>query len=133
MNLFDGVLESVDGGAQLRTSFATYRLPPRLSDGLLQQPAGATPVVCGIRAEDVVVGAGSGAAVEAVEGVNDLVEPLGSDVYASLALGTDMLLARASPDLGLQEGAKVSVALNLTRLHLFDDGEGNNLALPPVK
>jgi ABC-type sugar transport system ATPase subunit len=62
-----------------------------------------------------------------------LVEPLGSDVYASLALGTDMLLARASPDLGLQEGAKVSVALNLTRLHLFDDGEGNNLAVPPTR
>jgi ABC-type sugar transport system ATPase subunit len=57
----------------------------------------------------------------------DLVEPLGSDVFVSVVLGGDMLLARASPDLNLRETNRTPVALNLAKLHLFDAESGHNL------
>jgi multiple sugar transport system ATP-binding protein len=130
MNLFDGVLEQHNGALRLRTGFATYTLPAHLADGLLSNPAGggAARVVCGIRAEDVSV-APNDRGTTTAEGIIDLVEPLGSDVFVSVAMGPDMLLARASPDLDLQETQKTPVTLNLARLHLFDAESGYNLLI----
>jgi multiple sugar transport system ATP-binding protein len=129
MNLFDGVLEQVNGGLQLRTGFATYRLPERLSDGFLRsgQHNGVQQVVCGIRAEDVSIHQGDLAANEAPRGVIDLIEPLGSDAFVSVALGADMLLARTNPDLLLRETQQTAVHLNLAKLHLFHTQSGENL------
>ena len=127
MNLFDGVLEQQNGELQLRTGFASYTLPPRMAASLLRNQAalGVQKVLCGIRAEDVSVDGGIGG----VEGVIDLVEPLGSDVFVSIALGTEMLLARAHPDLPLQETQQTAVLLNLNKLHLFDATNGDNLVV----
>jgi multiple sugar transport system ATP-binding protein len=131
MNLFDGVLEQQNGELQLRTGFANYTLPPRMAAGLLRNQAtlGARKVLCGIRAEDVAVDGDEGAMRSAPQGVIDLVEPLGSDVFVSIALGADMLLARAHPDLPLQETQKTAVLLNLSKLHLFDATSGDNLVV----
>ncbi|RIK35926.1 MAG: glycerol-3-phosphate ABC transporter ATP-binding protein [Chloroflexi bacterium] len=131
MNLFEGILESTDGALQLRTSFATYTLPVQLADGLLRNPAatGAKTVLCGIRAEDVSVGDSAAGQPGAPRGVIDLVEPLGSDTYVSVALGGDMVLARANPDAPLRESEHTTVTLNLHKIHLFDAGNGQNLLL----
>lgn len=131
MNLFDGVLEQRNGELQLRTGFANYTLPPRMAAGLLrsQTALGAQKVLCGIRAEDVAVDGTEDAMRNAPQGVIDLVEPLGSDVFVSIALGADMLLARAHPDLPLQETQKTAVLLNLSKLHLFDATSGHNLVV----
>jgi multiple sugar transport system ATP-binding protein len=131
MNLFDGVLQQTDSKLQLRTSFATYTLPPRLTDGLLRNAiaSGATNVVCGIRAEDVAVSGEGVAQADTPSGVVDLVEPLGSDVFVSVVLGSDLLLARAHPDLPIKESQTTPVTLNLSKLHLFAADSGDNLLL----
>jgi multiple sugar transport system ATP-binding protein len=131
MNLFNGVLENTAGVLQLRTGFATYPLPPRLTDGLLRSAVipVASEVVCGIRAEDVAVSGEGVVQPDAPTGVVDLVEPLGSDVFVSVALGADLLLARASPDLPIKEAQTTSVTLNLTKLHLFAVESGENLLI----
>ncbi|CAN5541166.1 sn-glycerol-3-phosphate ABC transporter ATP-binding protein UgpC [soil metagenome] len=127
MNLFEGTLENHNGELQLRTGFAQYTLPLRARDGLLRsKPTSATKVMCGIRAEDVAV---AGVQTDDPQGVIDLVEPLGSDVYVSVAMGSDMLLARANPDLMLQEGQKTPVTLNLGKMHFFDTSSGDNLLI----
>jgi multiple sugar transport system ATP-binding protein len=61
--------------------------------------------------------------------VIDLVEPLGSDVFASVALGKEMLLARARPDLGLQEGQSIGITLDPAKVHLFAPEGGENLVV----
>ncbi len=127
MNLFEGVLENQNGELQLRTGFAQYTLPARARDSLLRSKTmSATKVMCGIRAEDVAV---AGTQIGDPQGVIDLVEPLGSDVYVSVAMGLDMLLARAHPDLMLQEGQKTPTSLNLTKMHFFDASSGDNLLI----
>ncbi len=133
MNLFEGVLENQNGELQLRTGFAHYTLPARARDSLLRSKTtaatkvmGITKVMCGIRAEDVAVATTQ---TGDPQGVIDLVEPLGSDVFVSVAMGSDMLLARANPDLLLQEGQKISATLNLTKMHFFDASSGDNLLI----
>jgi multiple sugar transport system ATP-binding protein len=122
MNLFNAHLESSDGTLYLQTSFACYPVPPDLSSRLVANPkpgAERIPVVCGVRAEEVDLTLGAVGSGE-VQGVVDLVEPLGSDNYISVALGKEMLLARARPDIAIQETAKVHVNLDLAHLHFFD-------------
>jgi multiple sugar transport system ATP-binding protein len=132
MNMFDGTLESKDGALYLQTGFARFTLAPEQRARLLANPkvgGGRAEVTCGIRSEEIrlhpVAGAG------AVQGIVDLVEPLGSDNYVSVLLGQDLLLARARPEETVQEAAPVRVELDLAHLHLFDRESGDNLLPPP--
>ncbi len=129
MNLFDAHLESSDGVLYLQTGFARLPIPPAIASRLAANPrlgAGRTPVECGIRAEEVDLTLGAVQAGD-VQGVVDLVEPLGSDNYISVALGKEMLLARARPDVIFQEAAQVQVNLDLTHVHFFDPESGDSL------
>jgi multiple sugar transport system ATP-binding protein len=87
----------------------------------------ATPVVCGIRAEDISIVPADKLSANHTQGTVDLVESLGSDVYVSFNIGAHMLLARASPDLPLQESQQIPVDLNLSKMHFFDPDSGINL------
>ncbi len=128
MNQFDGVLETAGSALQLRTGFGTLTLPATIREKLQRRAVtGAMPVVCGIRAEDISVNANGNPVANQMTGVIDLVEPLGSDVFASVALGKEMLLARARPDLGLQEGQSIGITLDSAKLHLFAPDGGGNL------
>ena len=130
MNQFDGVLETAGSGLQLRTGFGTLDLPATVREKLQRRAAtGAMPVVCGIRAEDITVNTSGNPTANQITGVIDLVEPLGSDVFASVALGKEMLLARARPDLGLQEGQSIGITLDPAKIHLFAPEGGANLVV----
>jgi len=131
MNQFDGTLETTGDGLQLRTSFGVMALPASLREKLQQRTVagGAMPVICGIRAEDIAVNLGSAPLPNQINGVIDLVEPLGSDVFASVAVGKDMLLARARPDAGLQEGQSIGIVLDPAKVHLFAPEGGENLVV----
>lgn len=132
MNLFNGTLESWNGEIKLRTEFAKYSLPLAVQERLSQQRSfsDSVPVVCGIRAEDVSLELNAGEQPNCAQGIVDLIEPLGSDVYVSLDIGSQMILARTSPDLPLQEVQKTSVSLNLSKMHFFDTDSGANLLNP---
>jgi len=128
MNQFDGVLETAGSALQLRTGFGTLDLPATVREKLQRRAVtGAMPVVCGIRAEDITVNTSGNPTANQITGVIDLVEPLGSDVFASVALGKEMLLARARPDLGLQEGQSIGITLDPAKVHLFAPEGGANL------
>lgn len=130
MNQFDGVLETAGSGLQLRTGFGTLALPATVREKLQRRAGiGAMPVVCGIRAEDITVNTSGNPTANQITGVIDLVEPLGSDVFASVALGKEMLLARARPDLGLQEGQSIGITLDPAKVHLFAPEGGENLVV----
>ena len=83
-------------------------------------------------AEDVSVILDGSTPPNSVQGVIDLVEPLGSDIFVSVAVGKDMLLARAHPDLGLSEGQSITIALNPAKIHLFAVEGGESLLTATV-
>lgn len=129
MNQFDGTLEQQGDALQLHTAFGNLPLPASLRDRVQRRlPAtGALPVICGIRAEDVRVNTTGTPAPHQIDGLVDLVEPMGADLFVSVALGKEMLLARAHPDLALREGERIGLVLNPAKLHLFAPQSGENL------
>jgi len=124
MNLFDGVLENRGGRLVVRTVFAEYVLPADVQSRLA---GAAAQVVCGMRAEDMTIDLAENGANNHAQGVVDLVEPLGSDVFVSVKFGMEMLLARAAPDLPVREMQKVHLKPNLGKMHFFDPKTEQNL------
>ena len=131
MNLFDAMLENRGGRLVVRTAFAEYLLPADVQARLTgaHLAGGAAPVVCGVRAEDLMVDLTDNAAANHPQGIVDLVEPLGSDVFVSVKFGTEMLLARAAPELPVREMQQVHLKPNLAKMHFFDPKTEQNLLI----
>jgi multiple sugar transport system ATP-binding protein len=95
----------------------------RLDGGVPFDPAAlrSERVVLGIRPEDVrwsrEAPAGSW---PRVHGVVEIIEPVGSETYVTVQVEHARLLARFPPRTGLRTGEQVELALDQTRVHVFD-------------
>ena len=89
-------------------------------------------IVLGVRPEDVSDRPGDLErwAQGAVECQVDVMEPLGSEVYLHLTLGEQRLTARVAPDTKLRDGEKARLAINLTKVHLFDSETEQAISRP---
>ena len=56
-----------------------------------------------------------------------LIEPIGSDTFVELSIGASTIVARVSPDLPLQIGQAVRIAVAPGRAHLFDAASGTRI------
>jgi multiple sugar transport system ATP-binding protein len=118
MNFLDS--EIVDG--ELRGSGFAFPLPPwggELTRG--------TPVMLGIRPEDITLGDGSGP----TEATITLVEPMGSSTILYTTLGERLVAIETAKDTRLGVGSRVSLLVEPDRLHLFDMATGHLLAPSP--
>jgi multiple sugar transport system ATP-binding protein len=120
MNTMDG--ELVDGGAAVQTPIGRLELPEGAAAAARAHEGGRS-VVVGVRPEAFAERAADGLAPVAAR--VELVESVGSDVYAHLAAGGSTLVARLGAASGVRVGEEVRLGLDLGGLHLFAaDEEG---------
>lgn len=124
MSLLRGTLRRSGGAAAFAADDFTVPLSAARTSALAATPADAR-VVLGVRAEDVGV---------FVEKTNPnspdsillsatvvLLEPMGSDTFVELRLGTQTIVARVSPQNRFVLGQHVWIELDDSRCHLFDE------------
>ncbi len=129
MNFIDGVLEKSGEGRAVRVLDKSFALPAgRVSEKLAAATAG-TPVVLGVRPEDIYDDADTVAASPAsvISAAVELFEPMGSEVYLYLDCGGQKLTARVRPDTASRNGDTVTVALDMNNVHIFDKASGERL------
>ncbi len=97
-------------------------LPPELAQRLDRRDR----VILGLRAEHLGAEAMDEGA-DHIEGEVVLVEPLGSDVLATVLVGTNRLTARLAADSRVKVGDATRLAPDLRRVHLFDAVDGMRL------
>ncbi len=112
-------------------NFLTARMRGRMADcgtGVLldlsqvpQAPQDGAPVTIGLRPEHLHAGTGPGIAFSAPV---QLVEPLGSDTLAHLAVGGVLLTARLDPRQAPRPGARLDLHVAPADLRLFDATTG---------
>jgi multiple sugar transport system ATP-binding protein len=125
MNLFAGKLMTEAGELQFRSASFRVMLPDAFRAARTSGDSG--DVQLGIRPEDVAVVEDRPGNGTVTRGVVDLVEHLGSDAYASVKVGNEIILARVSPDIQLHDGQTVALSFNQSKLHLFDATTGESL------
>jgi len=128
MSLLEGALEANSGDMTFVGAGVRIDLGPAAAIGLI---GGARPnVVLGVRSEDVVVRTDATAGgMRTFPASIGLMEPIGSDTFVELDIGTAQVVARVSPDLSISLGQPVSAQLRSSGIHLFDGGSGERIAV----
>jgi multiple sugar transport system ATP-binding protein len=147
-----GVIQQVDTPARLYAdpanrfvagfigSPAMNFVPGRLEDGVVRLPFGDAPIPDGVRSSgrDVIVGIRpehfEDAAVDGAEGrirlkaKTDVVESMGSELYAYFDVAGESVVARLDPASGATAGGEIELALDASRILLFEPASGQRLA-----
>ena len=120
MNFIPCTVASRNGGLRLSHNLFEVELQTRglaLAESLPQ----GSECLLGVRPEDVLVEAGGDGAFGATVYTS---EPLGGETVVDLQVGHTLVKALAPPSVGVTQDAKVRIALDPTRLHVFtNDGE----------
>jgi multiple sugar transport system ATP-binding protein len=120
MNFIDSKVVQADGGLFLDAGSFRVKVPEPFRPPL--QPYAGRPVVFGVRPEDISAhdpsAAGNGNTITARA---DVVETLGSEIFAHLTCGTDSIVARMEvPERPLHVGETLQVDLRMAKTHVFD-------------
>jgi multiple sugar transport system ATP-binding protein len=132
MSMFRGHVQVEDGQANFVATSMRVPLPGRCRVALEDRHLSAD-VTLGVRSEHVLVS--TGPQPGAVEARVALVEPVGSDMFVSLAIGETPCVARTEPRSDIAEGQTIWLTFVPERLHVFDSAGRNVLTAggAPVK
>jgi multiple sugar transport system ATP-binding protein len=138
MNFIEGELESGDR-AEIRIPFTTIPVPDRFREALGSGQRGAhggglssaagRKVTVGVRPEDISLGeiAGDGARYHRCDASIDVTESLGNEVIFHLRCGGVPLAVREPAARKGSPGERVTIAIDLEKIHLFDGESGKRL------
>lgn len=120
MNFLDGVLLKDEGGYLVEIDNQRLKLPKTREAGELAGMVGKQ-VILGIRPEDIHDGAeqAPGGATVKIETMVEVSELMGSEVYLYLDFAGNKMTARVSPKTQAKIGNAITVALDMTKIHLF--------------
>ncbi len=119
MNFLTGKTSSVNGSLSFLTDDG-INIP--LKDKAPASLSAGTEAVLGIRPEDIgSLSASLDASNSKIEGIIEVVEPLGSEIYLYLRCGVHEVISRVeASEKHYSTGQKVSLPLNLKKAHFFD-------------
>ena len=126
MNFFSGTIEAAADGA---FAFSADAFAAPLVSGRFEGIAAGMPVTAGLRPDDLVpVGHGiSSVRAVAAEGIVVLAEMLGSESQVLVQLGPVEAIAKMMQPRPLSKDERLSLSLNVEKLHLFDASTGRSL------
>ena len=121
MNFIDATVVVADGGLFIDAGGFRVKVPESFCPRL--QPFAGRQVVFGVRPEDIAAHDASSGADDgnAVTMRAEVVETLGSEIFAHLTCGEDSIVARMDvPETPLCVGETLKVDLNMAKTHVFD-------------
>ncbi len=120
MNFVKAKIARGEGGLWVQTSGFKVKVPKDFEDTLSEWID--KDVMFGIRPENVYDKMFAFAPKEenTVEGLVDVVEPLGSETILHVKIGEDMITAKVDPKTRAQEGQKIDLVFDMEAMHVFD-------------
>ena len=120
MNFMDGKVIKGDGG--LWVSGDGYKIKvPADHESKLKNYIDKS-IVFGIRPEDLYdkIFSKNSTPENTVDGVVDVVEPLGSETQLHITIGKSIVVAKVNPRTEAKDGQKIDVVFDLSNMHAFD-------------
>jgi multiple sugar transport system ATP-binding protein len=133
INLFrNGELELSNDQWTFRNSSLVVPLGPEICERLNRvQPMRSDKMTLGIRPEDISLqGKNEGGLSSDLRGEVHLIEPVGSDKYVTIRLGSEEFMARTSPRFPVSREDVVNLRFDWAHAHIFDS-TGRNLFAEP--
>ena len=117
MNVMSGVLEVSSDDASLECLGIRIQLPSELRARLLPEVESG-PAFVGIRPHDLQLAAGD--QVVRIDGVVDICEHTGTEVFATVEIGDQKMIARLPRSPVPHQGQRITLSLSPNRLYIFD-------------
>ena len=133
MNFIDLDVVASDGGYRAQRESLDLRLPDDVSAALEGYGSSLDDVSFGVRPEDLHDASETQTVPVTDENTFDaevrVVEPMGSDKFLTLEPFEDRseISARVSPESDAAVGDIVTLAVDMTKIHVFDERTGNNV------
>ncbi|MCL5026752.1 MAG: sn-glycerol-3-phosphate ABC transporter ATP-binding protein UgpC [Chloroflexi bacterium] len=120
MNFFDGHLATSNGDVFIEGDSFRLKVPKEKAEKLRGAQNGE--IVLGIRPEDIVDRAfvPNASPEECLTVGVDVVEPMGSELFVYLTLGSYNFVARMDPRSQVRAGQKMDVVFTMGQMHAFD-------------
>ena len=120
MNFFDATLTGSDGKVFVDAGYFRFELPEEKAN--MYRSFAGKQIIFGIRPEDIHDPTWSppGISRAMVSGQVDVTELMGNEVIVHVQVGDSILLSRVDPRTDFRVGNKVSVAMNMDNIHVFD-------------
>jgi ABC-type sugar transport system ATPase subunit len=125
INLIPATVLRGEGGAAL--SCLSCRIPVNGDLGSVLDRMDGDAVTVGLRPEEIRPCPAGASGLPAVQGVVELIEPLGSETHVSVRVGTEILICRFPPRSGLAAGATINVQFDPQQMKVFDAASGMRL------
>jgi multiple sugar transport system ATP-binding protein len=119
MNFFDGRIEAEENTYFFKTEDG---INIRLGEKIRPELKDTGKVILGLRPEDVgSLSASKNSSNPEIEGIIEVVEPLGSEIYLYLICGTHEVISRVeASEKHYEPGQNISLKVNLNKAHFFD-------------
>jgi multiple sugar transport system ATP-binding protein len=117
MNFLDCNLEEKEGTSSLVGAGFAIRIDEQIT-GAIKEKTTSSELILGIRPEHVSIT--KDATPQSIEGILELLEPLGESVIADISVGENIFKAKVECDFEMELGTKVFIIPNMDHLHLFD-------------
>jgi len=120
MNFVNAKIVRGEGGLWVQASGFRVKVPKDFEDNLADWID--KDIIFGIRPENVYDKMFAFAPKEenTVEGLVDVVEPLGSETILHVKVGEDMITAKVDPKTQAKEGQKIDLVFDMEAMHIFD-------------
>lgn len=122
MNFFDGTLSIQEGGVVVSTSGFQIKIPASKAEPFRARASNGERVILGVRPEDIhdMEYLPTGITPAQIEANVDVVEQMGNEIILYLEDRGKTFISRTDPRTRARVGNRLSVALNIDNLHLFD-------------
>jgi len=131
MNLFAGTIVSKEGKRFFEETNEIgngFSIPLEEEFGERVKNAGRKSVVLGIRPEDTkILVDGEEASSASITAKTELSEPMGSETLVYLNTGANSFIVKERSHVKLSNDREVSVAIDLSKIHLFEQATGQAL------
>ena len=126
MNFFNGLISAENGRYFFRTGDG---ISIALGDMIGTEVKNAGKIILGLRPEDVgSLSANQDTSNPEIEGIIEVVEPLGSEIYLYLRCGTHEVISRVeASEKHYEPGQNISLKINLSKAHFFDPETENRI------
>jgi multiple sugar transport system ATP-binding protein len=118
MNLLPLQVRHDNGQTQVVAHEFALPLPEIKAAAVRKAIGDGAEVMAGVRPEDLVLAPANSSGV--LEGIVEVIEPLGSDKYLSVRWHEHVLMVRASSKGAFTEQDQISISVDPSDLHLFD-------------
>jgi multiple sugar transport system ATP-binding protein len=125
INLIPATVLRGEGGAML--DCLSCRIPVNGDLGSVLQRMDGDAVTVGLRPEEIQAAPAGANGMPAVQGVVELIEPLGSETHVSVRVGEEILICRFPPRSGLEAGSTINVQFDPQQMKVFDAASGMRL------